>query len=125
MTGPCPSPLKIVFDPTLALQRQAFILETLRKVKPKSVLDVGCGEGRLLECLVRCDEALPIELLAGIDISLPILQEASRSIQLTGENQQVEGRWRPLDLFLLHGILFSNEPDTRSVYSTWTRIWCI
>jgi 2-polyprenyl-3-methyl-5-hydroxy-6-metoxy-1,4-benzoquinol methylase len=105
-----PSPPSIAFHPPLALQRQAFLLETLRGIKPKSVLDVGCGDGRLLDCLVRCDEALPVELLAGIDISLTTLQQASRSIEVTADDQQIEGRWRPLDIYLLHGIsLFGNK----------------
>ena len=104
-----PSSSSIAFNPALALQRQAFLLETLRKFKPKSVLDVGCGEGRLIDCLVRCDEALPVELLAGVDLSLPILQLASRSIEATAEDQQVDGRWRPLDVTLLQGPSFKEK----------------
>jgi ubiquinone/menaquinone biosynthesis C-methylase UbiE len=101
----------IAFNPALVLQRQAFLLETLRNVKPKSVLDVGCGEGRLLDCLVRCDEALPVELLAGIDISLRMLEQASRSIESTAEDQQVDGRWRSLDVVLLRGYSFCERFD--------------
>jgi 2-polyprenyl-3-methyl-5-hydroxy-6-metoxy-1,4-benzoquinol methylase len=116
--GSAPSPPSIAFEPPLVLQRQAFLLETLRQVKPKSVLDVGCGEGRLLDCLARCDEALPVELLAGIDISLPILQQASRSIEMTADNQQVDGRWRSLEVFLLQGTFNVYGIDCRSIYST-------
>ena len=106
-----PSPPSIAFSPALVLQRQAFLLETLRKVKPKSVLDVGCGEGRLLDCLVRCDEGLPVELLVGIDISLPVLEQASRSIESTAGDQQVDGRWRSLDVILLRGHSFYDRVD--------------
>jgi len=94
----------ISFNPALWLQRQAFMLETLRDLGPRSVLDVGCGEGGLLECLARCDDALPIELLAGIDLSLETAEQASDSILATAELQQLDGRWRPLELTLLHGI---------------------
>jgi len=104
-----PSSPSIAFNPVLVLQRQTFLLETLRKFKPKSVLDVGCGEGRLIDCLVRCDEALPVELLAGIDLSLPILQLASRSIKTTADGQQVDGRWIPLDVILLEGLSFKEK----------------
>lgn len=93
----------ISFNPALSLQRQAFLLQELRKVKPKSILDIGCGEGLLLECLVRCDEALPIELLAGIDASIARLQRASRAIEAAANDQQAEGRWRSLDISLLEG----------------------
>ena len=97
------SPVAVSFNPALWLQRQSFMLETLREMGPKSVLDVGCGEGSLLECLARCDDALPIELLAGIDISFDTVESASESILATAELQQLDGRWRPLEVTLLHG----------------------
>jgi len=105
--GSTPTYPSISFNPALSLQRQAFLLEELRKVKPKSILDIGCGEGLLLECLVRCDEALPIELLAGIDTSMTVLQRASRAIEASANEQQVEGRWRSLDISLLEGFILS------------------
>ena len=97
------SPVAVSFNPALWLQRQSFMLETLREMGPKSVLDVGCGEGSLLECLARCDDVLPIELLAGIDISFDTVESASESIRTTAEIQQLDGRWRPLEVMLLHG----------------------
>ena len=96
----------INFNPALVLQRQEFLLESLRELEPKSVLDVGCGEGRILDCLVRCDDALPVEILVGLDISLPILQSAAAPIQATANDQQDDGRWRPLDVTLLQGTHF-------------------
>jgi 2-polyprenyl-3-methyl-5-hydroxy-6-metoxy-1,4-benzoquinol methylase len=99
-----PSP-RISFNPQLSLQRQEFLLETLRQLKPTSVLDIGCGEGRLLQCLVNCNDDLPIHNLAGIDISLPALNDASVSIQATAEEQQFIGRWRPLEITVLQGSL--------------------
>jgi 2-polyprenyl-3-methyl-5-hydroxy-6-metoxy-1,4-benzoquinol methylase len=116
MTKSCPSAPSIAFNPALFLQRQAFILETLRTIKPNSVLDVGCGEGRLLECLARCDEALPVELLAGVDISFTTLQRASHSVELSAETQQDEGRWRALDVTLLHGVPSRSKLMTRRFY---------
>ena len=79
------------------------MLETLREMAPNSILDVGCGEGNLLECLARCDDGLPIELLAGIDLSFDTVEQASESILATAELQQLDGRWRPLEVTLLHG----------------------
>ncbi|CEH11679.1 Uncharacterized conserved protein HEN1/CORYMBOSA2 [Ceraceosorus bombacis] len=43
----------VTFDPPLWLQRQAWILELLRKHQPSSIVDVGCGEGSLLSALCR------------------------------------------------------------------------
>ena len=79
------------------------MLETLRELGPKSVLDVGCGEGSLLECLVRCDDALPVEQLAGIDLDPDTVEIAADSAMTIAELQQMDGRWRPLELTLLHG----------------------
>jgi trans-aconitate methyltransferase len=97
----------ISFNPALFIQRQAFLLDALRQQKPKSVLDVGCGEGRLLECLARCEDDLPVELLAGIDVSLPVLREASRGIEMSANQQQEDGRWRPLQVLLLEGLSYN------------------
>jgi 2-polyprenyl-3-methyl-5-hydroxy-6-metoxy-1,4-benzoquinol methylase len=94
----------INFNPALYLQRQEFLLETLRQFKPNSVLDIGCGEGSLLACLCNCDDALPVEHLAGLDISLSSIQNASSFIRSSAESQQQDGRWRPLEVNLLQGI---------------------
>jgi 2-polyprenyl-3-methyl-5-hydroxy-6-metoxy-1,4-benzoquinol methylase len=95
----------IAFNPPLSLQRQALILQTLREARPKSVFDAGCGSGSLLACLCRCDEALPVELVAGIDIHFPAVRHASQVIQTSADDQQADGRWSPLDITLLHGNL--------------------
>ena len=41
------------FDPPLWLQRQEWLVKTLRSHDVKTVLDVGCGEGKLLAALAR------------------------------------------------------------------------
>jgi|SRR5579862_6222242 len=98
------SSASINFIPALFLQRQELLLQTLRQIKPKSVLDIGCGEANLLACLCNCDDLLPVEILAGLDISLNSLQNASSSIRSAAESQQEDGRWRSLDVTLLQGI---------------------
>jgi 2-polyprenyl-3-methyl-5-hydroxy-6-metoxy-1,4-benzoquinol methylase len=103
-------PPRISFTPQLSLQRQSFLLETLRQLGPKSVLDVGCGEGRLLECLVHCDDALPVQNLAGVDISLPVLRDAVSGVEATASTQQVDGRWRPLEITLVKGAHAPSQP---------------
>jgi trans-aconitate methyltransferase len=103
------SSVSINFNPALFLQRQEFLLQTLRQSKPKSVLDIGCGQGNLLACLCNCDDQLPVEILAGIDISLASIQNASSSIRSAAESQQDDGRWRSLDVTTLQGIPFTKE----------------
>ena len=43
----------VVFSPKLAEQRIAWCLDVLRRENVRSVLDVGCGEGALLQILSR------------------------------------------------------------------------
>lgn len=43
--------LDVTFIPSLYLQRHVWILRTLRRERVCSVIDVGCGEGQLLESL--------------------------------------------------------------------------
>ena len=102
------SSVSINFNPALFLQRQELLLQTLRQFKPKSVLDIGCGEANLLACLCNCDDLLPVEILAGLDISLDSLQNASSSIRYAAESQQEDGRWRSLDVTLVQGIPLRN-----------------
>ena len=100
--------VSINFNPALFLQRQELLLQTLRQFKPKSVLDIGCGEANLLACLCNCDDLLPVEILAGLDISLDSLQNASSSIRYAAESQQEDGRWRSLNVTLVQGIPLRN-----------------
>jgi len=51
--------LQVSFNPPLFLQRQAWILDMLRHENIQSVLDIGCGEGALLECLSQPAWSLP------------------------------------------------------------------
>ncbi|KAA1467601.1 hypothetical protein DENSPDRAFT_754402, partial [Dentipellis sp. KUC8613] len=50
---------RVTFFPPLNDQRRMWILKMLRTEKVTSVFDVGCGEGQLLECLVRPAPWLP------------------------------------------------------------------
>jgi len=63
------------FFPGLSDQRQIFLLDILRKYNPSSVLDIGCGEGVLLEAVSRPSFALPItqdfDIRRGINADAP------------------------------------------------------
>lgn len=66
-----------IFEPSLGIQRKYFIAETLRKNKIKSVLEIGCGEGKVLKYLK--EDEYPI--LDGVDINQDSLQVAIENLQ--------------------------------------------
>lgn len=63
----------------LSQQRIDTVLSALRSTSAKSVLDLGCGEGRLLEALLK-DSIF--ERIAGMDVSWRALEIAQRRLQL-------------------------------------------
>ena len=107
-TSESPQPC-VRFSPGLSDQRQIFLLDILRKYNPESVLDIGCGEGSLLEAVCQPSFALPLSRgfderhgiksdasircaedtcgsihvirVAGLDVSEVVLSRASESIQ--------------------------------------------
>ncbi|KAG8886351.1 hypothetical protein FRB97_004886 [Tulasnella sp. 331] len=50
---------KVYFDPPLWLQRRTWVLDQLREHQVESVIDLGCGEGALLEVLMEPASAYP------------------------------------------------------------------
>lgn len=77
--------------------RMAAVIEALRTTGAKTVADLGCGEGKLLQHLVR--ERWP-ERLIGLDPAVNELQRAARRLKLNMPGGPPEGR-----LSLLHGSL--------------------
>ncbi|MFW0794644.1 3' terminal RNA ribose 2'-O-methyltransferase Hen1 [Gordonia sp. CPCC 205515] len=71
---------------TLARQRRLVVAELVRASRARSVLDIGCGEGRLLGELVA-DRHL--NRLAGVDVSPSALNRAGDRLQ----------RWRDVELW--------------------------
>ena len=41
-----------LFQPPIAAQRHAFVAAALRRARARSFVDLGCGDGKLLELLV-------------------------------------------------------------------------
>ncbi|GAB2522537.1 3' terminal RNA ribose 2'-O-methyltransferase Hen1 [Nocardiopsis aegyptia] len=62
-------------EPSLADQRAGAVLSVLRAEEARSVIDLGCGPGRLLERLVA-DHSL--ERITGVDVSTVCLEHAHR-----------------------------------------------
>ncbi|XP_054646388.1 small RNA 2'-O-methyltransferase [Dunckerocampus dactyliophorus] len=55
-----------MFRPSLHLQRHQFVVDFVKRNKPKQVVDLGCGECSLLQKLKFHSE---IELLVGVDLN--------------------------------------------------------
>jgi len=63
---------------TLADERVGWVAEIIRGTQARSVLDVGCGEGRLLDALSADSVATR---LAGVDVSTDELHSAARRLE--------------------------------------------
>ena len=50
-----------LFKVPMAQQRYAFVLDTIRKHRAQSLVDLGCGDGKLLEYLLQ--QVMPCILL--------------------------------------------------------------
>ncbi len=77
--------------------RLATVAETLRQAGARRVLDLGCGEGKLLRLLLK-DKAF--DQVAGVDVSHRALEIAARRLHLERMPERQRQRLR-----LLHGSL--------------------
>ncbi|WP_119389265.1 3' terminal RNA ribose 2'-O-methyltransferase Hen1 [Taklimakanibacter lacteus] len=77
--------------------RLEAVTAALRAIGPKSVVDLGCGEGKLLQRLVRESWA---RQLIGLDPAIHALERASRRLKLQQPGGPPEGR-----IALIHGSL--------------------
>lgn len=82
---------------SLAETRTGAVLAVLRAAGAKSVLDLGCGEGRFLRTLLR---EPTVERLVGLDVSHRALERAAERLRL--EEMPERRRER---ISLLHGSL--------------------
>lgn len=91
--------------PSLNTQRLATVLAALRGAAARSVIDLGCGEGRLLRLLLADRLATTpgrprFERIVGLDVSLRALQIAAERLRLdrlpAAQRERIE---------LLHGAL--------------------
>ncbi len=82
-------------------ERLAAVVEALRKIGAKTIADLGCGEGKLLNLLVR---ERWVERLIGVDPALRELERAAKRLKLSMIGGPPEGR-----LSLLHGSLMYRD----------------
>src|SRR5207237_2541814 len=60
-------------------QRLGAVVASLRASGAKRVLDLGCGEGRLIRALLRDNQ---FEEIVGLDVAIPTLAAAQRRLKL-------------------------------------------
>ncbi|KAL0050416.1 hypothetical protein WJX82_010839 [Trebouxia sp. C0006] len=94
------APTAPLFDPPLSLQRHALVAGVLEQSGVKRVVDLGCGEGKLLEHLIRSQDCPSLKQMVGLDIAGEAVQRASRKLvaaykqaadPLSGPLQQWQG----------------------------------
>jgi 3' terminal RNA ribose 2'-O-methyltransferase Hen1 len=78
-------------------ERMGAVVEALRATGAKTIADLGCGEGKLLQRLVR---ERWVESLIGVDAAVRDLEWASKKLKLNELGGPPEGR-----VTLLHGSL--------------------
>lgn len=91
--------------PTLNTQRLATVLAALRGCEAQSVIDVGCGEGKLLRLLL---DDKRFERIVGMDVSL-------RSLKIAAERLRFD-RLPPMKrqrITLMHGSLMYRDARLR------------
>lgn len=86
---------------TLNQQRLAAVLETLKASGASSVLDLGCGEGKLLRELLGEHQ---FQRIVGMDVSTRVLEIAERRLKLDRMPEAKANR-----LKLLHGSLIYRD----------------
>ena len=89
-------------DVRLHDQRLAAAVDVLRASGAKRVLDLGCGEGRLLQLLREVPQFTEI---VGVDISHQALERAARALDMEGLGPTQRDRIK-----LLHGALTYRDP---------------
>jgi 3' terminal RNA ribose 2'-O-methyltransferase Hen1 len=93
-----PKPEKRV---SLHTQRHNRVLEVVRELRPRSVVDLGCGEGKLLRELIKVQG---IERILGLEVSYYTLESAIRKLHLEEGGSRYGGR-----LELIHGSLMYRD----------------
>jgi 3' terminal RNA ribose 2'-O-methyltransferase Hen1 len=81
----------------LGTQRMGAVMAALRQSGAKRVLDLGCGEGRLLKALL---DDKSFTQITGMDVSHRVLERAADRLRLDRMPERQKGR-----LTLLHGSL--------------------
>lgn len=86
---------------SLNQQRYDAVIDAIRQSGAKSVLDLGCGEGKLVKQLL---EERQIDRIVGMDVSIRSLEIASRRLRLARLTERQRSR-----VELIHGSLIYRD----------------
>lgn len=98
VTAPEQEPVK---KKTLHQQRHEEVFDLIRQLRPKSVVDLGCGEGKLLRKLITLQG---LDRIVGMDVSYYDLEKAERKLHLETASPRLRGR-----IELIHGSLMYRD----------------
>lgn len=102
---------KLLADPwqKRIFPQQSWLRQQIKKLKPASVLEVGCGFGRNLKFLL--EQGIGPEILTGVDISAQLLEQADLPVRLVRANVlNLPFTDRQFDLVFTHGLLMHLAP---------------
>ncbi len=88
-------------DLSLNEQRHGTVLAALRACNARSVVDLGCGEGRFVQ---RLFDDPQFERIVGVDVSVQALQRAADRLHYDRRPPQPQGR-----LSLIHGSMIYRD----------------
>ncbi|KMJ58215.1 methyltransferase type 12 [Bacillus sp. LL01] len=92
------------------------VMNVMKKAKPKTVVDVGCGSGGYL---LKLSQKFPKATMLGIELNEDVAEEASRNCE---KQEQIKivcedvHKWSPdekVDFVMLNNILHYISPDDR------------
>lgn len=86
---------------TLHGQRHDRVAELVRELKPRSVVDLGCGEGKLIRLLIPI---LGIERIVGLEVAYSTLERAIRKFKIEEDGSRYGNR-----VEFIHGSLMYRD----------------
>ncbi|KAL3692474.1 hypothetical protein R1sor_006125 [Riccia sorocarpa] len=97
------------FKPSLSKQRVDYALRIIEELQAKSLIDLGCGSGSLLESLL--EQPTELKKLVGVDISHKSLIRAAKLLTQKLKNEKMPGKKSLESIDLYEGSI--TESDSR------------
>ncbi|BBN05794.1 small RNA 2'-O-methyltransferase [Marchantia polymorpha subsp. ruderalis] len=96
------------FKPSLSKQRVEYALQVIKDQRAKSLIDLGCGSGSLLESLL--EQPTDLRELVGVDVSHKSLIRAAKLLTLKLKNEKMAGKESLEKIDLYEGSIADYDP---------------